>query len=69
MTLAYCDYLAELISKGLRPMDFERLLLEVDRPQYHLDDGGAFASTRKTIRVMDVNGREYIITIEEKPKC
>jgi hypothetical protein len=63
--IAYCDYIATLISKGLIPMDFERLIAEVDKPQYHLDDGGGFASTRKTIRVMDVYGKEYSITIEE----
>lgn len=63
--IVYCDYIAHLIQKNLHDNDYEWLLEEVGKVQFHLDDGGQFASTRKTIRVVDKFGKEYNITVEE----
>lgn len=63
--LVYCDYIAHIIQSNLHDNDEQWLLEEVGKVQFHLDDGGKFASTRKSIRVMDKFKREYIITVEE----
>ena len=34
--------------------------------QWDLDKNGAFMSTKKTIEMCDMNGKEYVITIAEK---
>ena len=63
--LAYCDYIAHVISKELKANDTERLLSSVSRPQYDVTPEGAFASTKKTIMVSDRFGKQYKITVEE----
>jgi hypothetical protein len=63
--LVYCDYIASVISKELKVNDTERLLSSVSRPQYHLTEEGGFASTKKTIDVVDRNGTKYRVTVEE----
>jgi hypothetical protein len=66
--LAYCDYLADRIQKGLRE-DSQRdqtLVGYVDRVEMDLHpDKGYFMSTKKTIRVQDTNGKWYRVTVEE----
>lgn len=63
--IVYCDYIAHIIKTSLHDNDDQWLLTEVGKVQYHLDDGGKFASTRKTIRVMDKFKNEYLITVEQ----
>jgi hypothetical protein len=65
--LAYCDYIAHIISTNLKAVDTtsEKLLASVGRPQYHLGPNGEFASTQKTIEVEDRYGKKYKITVEE----
>ena len=63
--VAYCDYIAHTIVGNLKANDTERLLSSVSRPKYDLTESGAFASTKKTIEVKDLNGRKYRVTVEE----
>jgi hypothetical protein len=41
------------------------MLSSVGRTQIDLDENGVFKSTKKTIRVEDVYGKVYQVTIEE----
>ena len=63
--LAYCDYIAHIISGKLKTHDSEGLLAVVTSPKYDVTPEGKFASTKKTILVQDRNGKQYIITVEE----
>ena len=63
--IAYCDYIAHLISTYIKPHDTQGLLTDVSRPTWNLDVDGALSGTDKTITVTDVNGRRYKITVEE----
>lgn len=65
--LAYCDYIAHLIQKGLR-LDTENLLDKVHPTKLDLDPvGGWFVSPKKMITVLDTQGKAYVITVEEAP--
>jgi hypothetical protein len=47
-------------------MDKENLLTSVGKMTWDLDPkGGWFVSTKKTIEVVDKNGKQYKITVEE----
>ena len=65
--MAYCDYIATLISANLKFVDnsSEKLLSSVGKMQYDLSSEGSFASTKKTIAVEDRFGKKYRITVEE----
>jgi len=63
--LAYCDYIAHIISGKLKSHDSESLLGVVTSPKYDVTPEGKFASTKKTIMVHDRNGKQYRITVEE----
>ena len=65
--MAYCDYIAELISKEMKSEDdkYMRLLSSVSRPLYDLGLQGQFQSTKKVINVEDRYGKKYTITVEE----
>jgi hypothetical protein len=63
--LAYCDYIAHIISGKLKTHDSEGLLAVVTSPKYDVTPEGKFASTKKTIMVHDRNGKQYRITVEE----
>ena len=62
--LAYCDYIAKTISTALKTQDIEHLIDSVGRIQYDEMDS-KLLSSKKTIMVSDVNGKEYRITVEE----
>lgn len=65
--LAYCDYIAKVISDSLKD-DSLKMFSHIDnvgRTQWDLDDTGAFRSTKKTISVVDRNGKIYRVTVEE----
>lgn len=63
--LAYCDYIAGLITGNLKANDTEKLLSSVSKPKYHLGPNGEFLSTKKVILVEDRYGKKYRITVEE----
>ena len=63
--LAYCDYIATVISRELKANDTEKMLSSVSRPKYDLDEDGSFRSTKKTIEVEDRFGKRYLVTVEE----
>jgi hypothetical protein len=63
--IAYCDYIANLITANLKANDEERLLSSVSKPKYDLTEDGSFKSTKKTIEVEDRFGKQYRITVEE----
>ena len=63
--IAYCDYIAGLITKNLKANDEERLLSSVSKPKYDLTEDGSFKSTKKTIEVEDRFGKKYLVTVEE----
>jgi len=68
MMLAYCDYIADRISKDLFE-DASRdssYVSVVTTPKMDLHpEGGYFVSTKKTITVLDINGKAYTVTVEE----
>lgn len=66
--LAYCDYIADAISKSLHKdaASPESLVSMVTSPKMDLHPTeGYFVSTKKTINVEDMNGKKYKITVEE----
>lgn len=65
--LAYCDYIAHLISTELKTLDTagQRLIASVGRVQFDLGFHDEFLSTTKTIDVEDRFGKQYRITIQE----
>lgn len=66
--LAYCDYIADRIQKGLRDDAQQGMSLidSVGRVEMDLHpEQGYFQSTKKTVRVQDTNGKWYLVTVEE----
>jgi hypothetical protein len=66
-TVAYCDYIAHLISKEIKNADqgYYQLIVKAGRAFFDLGPNGEFYSTKKTLFVTDVNGKRYRITVEE----
>ena len=62
--LAYCDYIANELRKGLLA-DEAGILADVAPVRWDLDERGAFRSTAKQVAVTDRNGKRYRITVEE----
>jgi hypothetical protein len=63
--LAYCDYIAFLIRENLMDLDKNHLLDEISRVQFDIGMNDEFCSTTKTIDVLDMQGKQYRITIQE----
>ena len=65
--LAYCDYIATIIQNNLKYEDQKdrSMLTSVSKIQYDLNEYGSLASTKKTMVVEDINGKQYKITVEE----
>lgn len=63
--LAYCDYIAFLIRENLMALDKRNLIDEVGRVQFDIGSNDEFTSTLKTIDVLDMQGKQYRITIQE----
>jgi len=63
--LAYCDYIAFLIRENLMALDKRNLIDEVGRVQFDFGMNDEFISTTKTIDVLDMQGKQYRITIQE----
>jgi hypothetical protein len=70
LNLAYCDYIAArihtLVSNEIN--DNQTMMESVSTPKMDLHPTeGYFQSTKKVITVHDVNGKAYVVTIEEAP--
>ena len=65
--LAYCDYIAHVISMAFRNDKPENMIDSVGSIEMDLHPTeGWFVSTKKTISMVDKNGKRYRITIEEE---
>ena len=65
--LAYCDYIAHVISTSFRNDKPENMIESVGPVKMDLHPTeGWFVSTKKTISMVDKNGKRYRITIEEE---
>ena len=66
--LAYCDFIADRVRKGLNNTMGDSLepvrITEVSKVNYDLGPKGEFNSTKKTIFVW-AHGKEYRVTVEE----
>jgi len=65
MKQAYCDYIAFLIRENLMALDKRNLIDEVGKVQYDLGWDSELKTTLKTIDVLDMQGKQYRITIQE----
>ena len=65
--LAYCDKIAHEIRLALAPRDVDGIIAEVGPIKFDLDEHGAFRSPAKSITVYDMNGKAYIISVQEAP--
>lgn len=65
--IAYCDYIADRIKNGLKNDStiLGSLIDSVGKINYDLTESGSFKSTKKTLNVIDTNGKAYRITVEE----
>lgn len=65
--LAYCDYIAKVISESMKKDSdkYNSYIDNVGKTQWDLDSQGKFLSTRKTISVIDRNGKAYRVIVEE----
>lgn len=64
--LAYCDKIADVIRKSLLKYDPDGIVGLVDGVNMDLHPiDGYLVSTKKTIKVSDMNGKWYKITVEE----
>jgi hypothetical protein len=66
--LAYCDYIAKVINESLKKdsaMIGASYVDSVGKINYDLGPKGEFMSTKKTMSVIDKNGKSYRVTVEE----
>jgi hypothetical protein len=67
--LAYCDYISFRISQALQRDVIDNgpysRLSYAGNPKMDLHKDGYMLSTKKTMDVIDVNGKIYKITVEE----
>lgn len=65
--LAYCDYIAHVISRSFLNPNIESMIESVEPTRLDLHPtGGYMVSTKKTIAMVDKFGKRYKITIEEE---
>lgn len=68
LKLAYCDKIADSIRKALIKSDPDGIIGPVGPIQMDLHPTeGYFISPKKMMTVHDMNGKAYIVTIEEAP--
>ena len=70
LNLAYCDYIAArihtLVSNEIN--DNQTMMESVSTPKMDLHPTeGYFQSTKKVLTVHDMNGKAYVVTVEEAP--
>ena len=70
--IAYCDYIASFIQEAIQKEIKEdstrhvrHFLRAIGNIQWDFGEDGRFESTKKTLEVLDFNGKEYRITVEE----
>lgn len=64
--LAYCDKIADVIRKSLLKYDADEIVGLVGPIKMDLHPTeGYFISTKKTIVVSDMQGKQYQVTVEE----
>lgn len=66
--IAYCDYIAKVVNESLKKDSVMVGLSYVDsvgKVNYDLGNNGEFLSTKKTMSVIDRNGKSYRVTVEE----
>ena len=64
--LAYCDKIADVIRKSLLKYDADEIVGLVGPIKMDLHPTeGYFMSTKKTIVVSDMQGKQYQVTVEE----
>lgn len=66
--LAYCDYIADRINSHLSGdiVKNDYYVKNVDSVKFDLHPiGGYMVSTKKTMNVTDLNGKNYRVTVEE----
>ena len=67
--LAYCDFIADRIRKGLINTAGDSLepirLTNISKVEYDIGPKGEFKSTKKTIHLWDGFGKEYRVIVEE----
>ena len=67
--IAYCDFIADRIRKGLVNTLNDSLepvrLKEIGKVEWDLDKDGSFKSSKKTMYLWDAYGKEYRVTVEE----
>lgn len=61
----YCDYIAFTIRENLINIDKRGLIDEVGKVQYDLNMDGDKESSLTTIDVLDMQGKQYRITVQE----
>lgn len=65
--IAYCDYIADAIKKSFFNDKPDNMIVHVGPIKMDLHPiDGYFLSTKKTITMTDINGKEYLVTVEEK---
>jgi hypothetical protein len=65
--LAYCDYMAKVINDSLKKDShvYGSFVDSVGKVNWDLGEKGEFLSTKKTMTVVDRNGKNYRIVVEE----
>ena len=68
--LAYCDYIADAIKRGLsmdiQDRPFSTYIKDIGPVKWDLHPTkGYMLSTAKTLVAQDINGKKYRITVEE----
>lgn len=69
LKLAYCDYIADRINRLVANEigDNETMMESVSNTKMDLHPSeGYFQSTKKTMEITDINGKVYVVTVEEK---
>lgn len=61
----YCDYIAFTIRENLISIDKRGLIDEVGKVQYDLNMDGDKESSLTTVDVLDMQGKQYRITVQE----
>ena len=66
----YTDLISEVIKVAINKHSLlpESMLCGAGKINYDLSVTGSYLTTKKTINVADVNGRLYLITVEEISK-
>ena len=68
--LAYCDYIADRIHRSVSNEigDNDTLMADISKPKMDLHPiEGWFQSTKKVMTMHDINGKAYVVTVEEAP--